>query len=269
MLSCRQLGFRYGKVPVLQDISFTVGKGCFCVVLGRNGSGKTTLIHCLNRILHPITGQVFIDGKNMTSLGRNEIARAISLVPQEHMEIFPFRVIEVVVMARAPFLGPAAAPKPVDYRLAEDALKQLHAIHLAEKNFNRISGGERQTVLLARAIAQNTRIMLLDEPTNHLDFNNQYHLLGAIKKLCRSSRLSVVASIHDPNLASLFADEIIMLKNGRILFQGPVRDIMTSRHISHLYDIPTESIDIADQKRLFCRRRQSSIQHANANGYFW
>jgi iron complex transport system ATP-binding protein len=251
MLSCRQIGFAYGAVPVLKDISFTVGKGRFCVVLGRNGSGKTTLIHCLNRILHPTQGQVFINDKDMTSLSRNEIARAVSLVPQEHMEIFPFRVIDVVVMARAPFLGTAAAPKPDDYTIAEEALKQLHAFHLADKNFNRISGGERQIVLLARAIAQNARIMLLDEPTNHLDFNNQYHLLSAIKELCRSTDLCIVASMHDPNLASLFADDVIMLKNGGILYQGPGRAIMTSRHISRLYDIPTGSIDIADQKRLF------------------
>jgi iron complex transport system ATP-binding protein len=251
MISCSHLGFGYGKVPILQDISFIVEKGRFCVVLGRNGSGKTTLIHCLNRILHPTKGQIFIDGKDMTSLSRNEIARAVSLVPQEHMEIFPFRVIDVVVMARAPFLGTVAAPKPDDYRIAEEALKQLHAFHLADKNFNRISGGERQIVLLARAIAQNARIMLLDEPTNHLDFNNQYHLLGAIKDLCRANRLCIVASMHDPNLASLFADDVIMLKNGGILYQGPGRAIMTSRHISHLYDIPTESIDLADQKRMF------------------
>jgi iron complex transport system ATP-binding protein len=251
MLCCHKLGFSYGEVPVLQDISFTLGKGRFCVVLGRNGSGKTTLIHCLNRVLRPSTGQITIDGQVMTSLSRNEIARAVSLVPQEHMEIFPFRVIDVVVMARAPFLGTATAPKAIDYSIAQDALKQLHAFHLADKNFNRISGGERQIVLLARAIAQNAQIMLLDEPTNHLDFNNQYHLLAAIKDLCRSNQLCILASMHDPNLAALFADEVIMLKNGRILFQGPSPTIMTSGHISHLYDIPTAAIGISDQTRLF------------------
>jgi iron complex transport system ATP-binding protein len=256
MLSCRQLGFRYGDIPVLYDISFTVEKGCFCVVLGRNGSGKTTLIHCLNRILHPTKGQVFIDGKDMTSLSRNEIARTVSLVPQEHMEIFPFRVIDVVVMARAPFLGTAAAPKPDDYRMAEEALKQLHAFHLADKNFNRISGGERQIVLLARAIAQNPQIMLMDEPTNHLDFNNQYHLLSAIKELCRTTDLCLVASMHDPNLASLFADEIIMLKNGRILYHGPNQKVMTPQNISALYDVDTRAIPIGDRKQLFLPKQK-------------
>ena len=251
MLSCRQLGFRYGDIRVLHDICFTVKKGCFCVVLGRNGSGKTTLIHCLNHILRPNTGQVFIDGKDMTSLSRNQIARVVSLVPQEHMEIFPFRVIDVVVMARAPFLGTAAAPKPDDYRIAEDALKQLHAFHLADKNFNRISGGERQIVLLARAIAQNPQIMLLDEPTNHLDFNNQYHLLSAIKELCRSTDLCILASMHDPNLASLFADVVIMLKNSQILCHGPIQKVMTPQNISALYDIDTRAIPIGDQKQLF------------------
>jgi iron complex transport system ATP-binding protein len=263
MLSCRKLGFSYGEVPVFQDISFTVEKGRFCVVLGRNGSGKTTLIHCMNRILRPSSGQVKINGKDMTTLSRNEIARAVSLVPQEHMEIFPFRTIDVVVMARAPFLGTASAPRKTDYKIAAHALKQLHAVHLAEKNFNRISGGERQIVLLARAIAQNARIMLLDEPTNHLDFNNQYHLLAAIKDLCRANQLSIVASMHDPNLASLFADDVIMLKNGGILFQGPSRAVMTSRHISALYDIDTRSIQATDQKPLFLPEyvMQSQLRH--------
>jgi iron complex transport system ATP-binding protein len=262
MLSCRQLGFSYGAVPVLKDICFTVEKGRFCVVLGRNGSGKTTLIHCLNRILHPTQGQVFINDKDMTSLSRNEIARTVSLVPQEHMEIFPFRVIDVVVMARAPFLGTAAAPKPGDYKMAEDALKQLHAFHLADKNFNRISGGERQIVLLARAIAQNARIMLLDEPTNHLDFNNQYHLLSAIKELCRSTDLCIVASMHDPNLASLFADEIIMLKNGRILYHGPNQKVMTPQNISALYDVDTRAIPIGDRKQLFLPKQKMGSSDA-------
>ena len=251
MIACHKLGFSYTDTPVLKEISFTVKKGCFCVVLGRNGSGKTTLIHCLNRILRPTTGQVTVDGKDMISLSRNQIARAVSLVPQEHMEIFPFRVIDVVVMARAPFLRTAAAPGESDYEIAAHSLKQLRACHLTDKSFNRISGGERQIVLLARAMTQNARVMLLDEPTNHLDFNHQYHLLASIKNLCRSNHLSIVASMHDPNLASLFADDVIMLKNGCILFQGPKQTVMTSKNISALYDIDTRGIQIGDQKQLF------------------
>lgn len=251
ILECRKLGFTYGEKKILQDISFQVNAGVFLAILGRNGSGKTTLIHCLNRILIPVSGQILIQGNELSTLSRNDIAREISLVPQEHLDIFPYKVIDVIVMGRAPFLKVSATPDKNDYEIAINALKELNAGNLADQNFNRISGGERQITLLARALAQATKIMLLDEPTNHLDFNNQYHLLSSIKHLCRSKGISIVASMHDPNMAAVFADDVIMIKNSRVMVQGSTKSVMTQKNISKLYDTDTCEIQINATKKFF------------------
>ena len=251
ILSVSNLGFSFGNSPVLKDISLDVQEGHFYAVLGRNGSGKTTLIQCLNRILKPVSGTIRLLGRDLSSYSRKEIARLVSLVPQEHIDIFPYSVLDVVVMGRAPFLSTAASPSEQDYEIAVSALEDLNARDLAPKNFNRISGGERQIALLARALAQATRVMLLDEPTNHLDFNNQYHLLAAIKELCRSKGISIVASMHDPNLASVFADEVIMIKKGGILAKGDTGRIMTPEHISALYETSIMRFNIHKQQPVF------------------
>jgi len=250
-LESRSLSFGYGKKKVIEKISFTAEAGTFSAILGRNGSGKTTLLHTLNRINLPCSGEVFINGKATTAMDRKEIARQISLVAQEHSDIFPFRVVDLVVMGRAPFLGTTSRPGHKEYTLAMDVLRTLKADHLATKNFNTISGGERQIALLAAALAQTTQVMLLDEPTNHLDFNNQYHLLSTIKTLCRRENLCVVASMHDPNMAMLFADQVLMIQKGTIVNQGKAADIMTKENIDRLYQLNTSAIDISREKRLF------------------
>jgi iron complex transport system ATP-binding protein len=237
MLDCIDLSFQYRDKIVFAHISFQALKGRFCAILGRNGSGKTTLIHCLNRILNPVSGRILVQGRDMAFFGRNDIARTISLLPQEQIDIFPYRVLDVVVMGRAPFLKMAARPDEKDYAKAEEALRQLNAQALSHRNFNRISGGERQIVLLARCLTQAAPIMLLDEPTNHLDFNHQYHLLSSIRRLCREKGISVVAAMHDPNLAAMFADDVIMIKDGRVMAKGMKEEIMTEENISALYDM--------------------------------
>jgi len=250
-LECQDLGFSYQDHPVLDHISFKIHSGRFCAILGRNGSGKTTLLHCLNNILSPDAGKILVHGKDILTMDQKQIAQQISLVPQEHLDIFPYRVIDVVVMGRAPFLGLSQRPGRSDYKMAKDALNFLNAGTLALKNFNRISGGERQMSLLARALTQTTGVMLLDEPTNHLDFNNQYHLLSAMKSLCRSRKISIVASMHDPNMAALFADDLILIKEGKIMAQGDTNEVMTQKNISNLYDTPLGQVKINNHKKLF------------------
>jgi iron complex transport system ATP-binding protein len=251
ILECCSLGFKYGKTQILRDISFDVEPGLFYAILGKNGSGKTTLLHCLNGILKPAEGCVEIEGRNLAALSRKEIARHISLVPQEHMDVFPFKVLDVVVMGRAPFLGMTATPKEEDYRLAMEALEMLGCEKLVNCNFNRISGGERQMTLLATALVQTSKLMLLDEPTNHLDFNNQYRLLSQIKGLCRTRKTSVIATMHDPNMAMLFADRVIMVKNGRIVAKGSAKETMTTTNIDTLYGIKTVEIGNRGDKHFF------------------
>jgi iron complex transport system ATP-binding protein len=250
-LSCQTVGFRYNGRPVLSDISFEVTAGTFCALLGRNGSGKTTLLHCLNALLTPCAGRILVNQTDIRRLSRQAVARQVSLVPQEHVDIFPFTVREVVVMGRAPYLGLTASPGPADYAMAEEALDRLNAGHLADCNFNRISGGERQIALLAGALVQSSDLVLLDEPTNHLDFHNQYRLLSIIKEICRGRGTSVVAAMHDPNLAMLFADQIIMLQNGRLIVAGETRQVMTKANMDRLYEAETVAVDVSPRRQVF------------------
>jgi iron complex transport system ATP-binding protein len=199
----------------------------------------------------PESGVIKVCGTDIHTLSQNRVAQLISLVPQEQMDIFPYAVLDVVVMGRAPYLTLAQRPSQSDYCLAAQALDRLNAGYLAPRNFNRISGGERQISLLARALVQAGHLMLLDEPTNHLDFNNQYHLLGTIKTLCREKGISMIASMHDPNLAAFFADAVVMIKNGEILARGNARDVMTAENISTLYDTDTSGIRLTENCRLF------------------
>ncbi len=144
-----------------------------------------------------------------------------------------------------------ASPGAEDYAMAERALDMLNARYLASSNFNRISGGERQIALLAGALVQTSDILLLDEPTNHLDFHNQYRLLSKIKNVCRQQGTSVVAAMHDPNLARLFADQVIMIKEGRLLFSGAADAVMTKANMDRLYDSETVQIAISESKQVF------------------
>lgn len=248
---CRDLHFAYDGNPILTAVDLEVGAGAFCALLGRNGSGKTTLIYCLAGLLRPQQGRVVIDGLDLAGAVRSDIARRVSLVPQEHADVFPFRVLDVVVMGRTASFRFAQRPGPEDYRAAHRVLVELDAQSLAGRNFNRISGGERRIALLARAMLQAEGSLLLDEPTNHLDFNNQYRLLEKIKRLCREKGTSVVASLHDPNLAARFADTIVMLAGGRVLAGGPVDRVMTASMVSRLYQTPTRRIATDDAERLF------------------
>lgn len=251
ILDCQNLCFFHGTKQILDDISFSLTPGEFCAILGRNGSGKTTLIHCLNRILIPETGQVRVNDQDIMALSQTEIARQVSLVPQEHLDIFPFQVLDVVVMGRAPFLGISQRPGPQEYERAMTALNDLNAGYLAHKNFNRISGGERRITLLARALVQASSLMLLDEPTNHLDFNNQYTLLAAIKQLCRQKGVSIVATLHDPNMAVFFADKVVMIKEGTLMAQGKTKSVMTQKNMNALYDTRVTPVCVTPQKNVF------------------
>lgn len=250
-LICRNLHFAYNHHAVLTAVDLDVARGEFCVLLGRNGCGKTTLIYCLAGLLRPRQGTVSLNGLNPATAPRGRIAHHISLVPQEHADIFPFRVLDVVVMGRTASFGFAQRPGQEDYRAAFNVLTNLGAESLAERNFNRISGGERRIALLARAILQTEDTLLLDEPTNHLDFNNKHRLLAKIKELCRKKGTRVIASLHDPNLAARFADKVVMLSNGRIMAAGPPRAVMTAQLVSRLYQTRIRRIETDGNEILF------------------
>ncbi|KIX15790.1 ATP-binding cassette domain-containing protein [Dethiosulfatarculus sandiegensis] len=241
-LICRSLSFAYGSRPVFQDVSFEVQKGEFCAVLGCNGSGKSTLLNCLAGLLTPQKGEIFIGKIRPGQDSLSQVAKVIGLVPQEHNDIFPFKVLDVVVMGIAPYLGLGEKPGKQHYAQARQALADLGCPELAQRNFNQISGGERRLTLLARALVQSSSLLLLDEPTNHLDFHNTYRVLGRIRGLCLGRKLSVVASLHDPNLAARFADQVVMIKDGRVLAWGEPEKVMTPEYLKDLYDVEITAV---------------------------
>jgi iron complex transport system ATP-binding protein len=237
-LVCTNITFAYNGTRVLHQVSLDVPKGSFCALLGRNGSGKTTLLHCLCGILHPESGEIMVDNNPVHLVNGTARAKCISLVPQESDQIFPFTVLDLVLMGRNPHLSGFAMPGPEDEKSAWQALELLGAAHLAKRRVNQISGGERQLATVARALAQQAPVMLLDEPTNHLDFHNQYHLLYQIRKLCRDQNLTVLASMHNPNAVAAVADRVVLLEAGHAAAQGDAESVLTQKQLSRLYGMP-------------------------------
>jgi len=262
-LKCLDVSFSYGVREVLSEITFEVDQGLFCALLGRNGSGKTTLLYCLNGLLKPTDGCIKVEGLDVCRANRKAVARKISLVPQEHIEIFPFSVLDVVVMGRTAYLGFAQRPGKADYDAAHEILDLLKASDLANRSFNQISGGERQIALLARALLQSSSTLLLDEPTNHLDFKNQYVFLHRIKDFCTKRGTRVIAAMHDPNLARFFADRIVMIKDGRVLNAGPTSEVMTEANVSRLYETETRQFDLSLGKQIFLPELVCSEEETN------
>ncbi len=239
MLEIKELWFKHKgqKEDILKDVSFTTEKRRLTVILGPNGSGKSTLFKCITGIWEPYKGSILADGKEINKLSHLERAKIFAVVPQEHEPAFPYSVFDIVLIGRAPYVGLFSSPNSKDYKKAEQALKSLGIYHLRDKPYNKISGGEKQLVLLARALAQEAPFMLLDEPTSNLDFKNQIKVLSKIKNLAYEKGLTALVTLHDPNLASLFADKIILIKNGKIVAEGEPEKILNEKLIEEIYGV--------------------------------
>ncbi|PNS01317.1 ABC transporter [Petrotoga miotherma DSM 10691] len=246
MISIKNISFSYDTVrDTIKNISFTLNKGELIALLGPNGSGKTTILKCLNGTLKPKTGEIYIENHNIKNLSYKEIAKFISVVPQEHSAIFSYLVIDIVAMGITPYLSFGRMPTKKDYRTAYTKLEFFNIQHLAEKNYNQLSGGEKQLVLIARALMQNTDYLIMDEPTSHLDFKNQHLLMKELKKLSENGK-SVITALHDPNLALRFCDRIIMVKNGEVIFSGENTKVMNPHNLQILYDAPVSMNKVED-----------------------
>jgi iron complex transport system ATP-binding protein len=238
-----RFGYRAADPAVLDDVSLEILPGQAVAILGPNGAGKTTLLQVLLGALPPQGGEVWLAGTPQARLGRRETARLIGLVPQiEHVQ-FEFSVLEYVLMGRAPHLGVLDQPSESDYRIALDTLEGLGLAHLRERPVPDLSGGERQMVLLARALAQQTDILLLDEPTAHLDLSNKGRLLEVLVDLGRRGT-TVVFSTHDPDAAALVAQHMILMREGRIVDAGPVERVLTSEKLSATYGVPVHVVEV-------------------------
>lgn len=248
MLAVENVSFAVAGKQLLQDVSFELAAGEFLAVLGANGAGKTTLMNCLCGLNQPSQGRVKLNGQPLNNMTRAEIAQQMALVPQQQETAFAFTALEMVVMGRTPFLSTFESPSEQDIHDAKRVMQLLDVGGLAKADYNRLSGGERQLVLLARALFQSEQLLLLDEPTNHLDYRNKFQILSQVKRSCVESNTAVIAILHDPNLAQLYADKVLLLEHGKVLDCGERSAVMTSKNISRLYGLATASYQVASQE---------------------
>lgn len=249
-LECRALTCGYPGRVVLGEVDFTVASEEIVALLGPNGSGKSTLLKTLVRTLAPISGEVLTDGAAVKGLSYQETAKRIAYVPQEEHAAFPFLALQIVLMGRIPH-SPGLADTPEDLRLAREAMRRADCEDFADRPVTELSGGERQRVLIARALASQARVLLLDEPTSHLDAAHVVALVGLLKQLA-SEGYAVVAAVHDLNVAAMLGDRAVLLGNGRVRHDGPVREVLTGAALSEVYGIGFERLtDARGQLRVF------------------
>lgn len=234
VLQVENIYFDYGRKPVLQGISFRVEKGQVCGLFGPNGCGKTTLFRCCLKFLKADKGCIRVKGVNIDNMSVKELARLVAYVPQEHRPTFPYLVREMVLMGRTPHMRNSFRVGGRDQRIALEAMKVLGISSIAERSYNELSGGQRQMVLIARAIAQGTGLIFLDEPTSALDFSNQMKIWKVLRDIAAQG-VSIVACTHDPNHVAWFCDRIVILHEEGVLTDGFPSQTITQKVLDTIY----------------------------------
>jgi len=246
-IESRSVSFSYENKSVLTDITFSIGAGERVAMLGPNGSGKTTLLKILLGLLPPRAGSVTLGAKPLTFYAPKERAKQIAYVSQQPQLSFPLTAFELVSLGRYPH-SPRGGLSSADTLAVKTALSRTDAENLSERNFNTLSGGEKQKVLIARALAQSARILLLDEPTLHLDLYYQLQILSGLKRLCDEEGITVVTVLHDVNLVSLFADKALLLSDGAVHSFGPVAEVINETSIRNLLGVDMAAITGNDSR---------------------
>ncbi len=244
LLEARGLSFGFPGRTVGRDVSLSLGAGEVMCVLGPNGGGKTTLFRTLLGLLPPQAGEVLLQGTALEALSRGDVARLAGYVPQGHTAYFAYTLRQFVLMGRTARVGAFAVPGAADRRVADQALESLGLAGLADRPINEVSGGERQLALVARALAQEPRLLVMDEPTASLDFGNQVRVLERILALA-SSGIAILFSSHDPDHAFLGAHRALLLGEGRVLEAGAPRDVVRADTLQTLYGVPVEVVPVA------------------------
>ncbi len=235
LIDIKNLCLHYGSRPVVKNVSVCVEEGEFFVIIGPNGAGKTSLLKALSG-LHPISsGDVELRQQSIGDYSKRELARNLALVPQQVNADFPFTVAETVLMGRYPHLGLLSVEGREDLALAEQAMELTEVSHLASRRLGQLSGGERQRVIIARAICQQSKILLLDEPTASLDPAHQLRIMDLMERLRQQEQLTIVMVSHDLNLASTYADRLLLLKAGEVEKNGTPRQVLTQEQLSKSY----------------------------------
>jgi iron complex transport system ATP-binding protein len=245
VLAARDLSFAYARrrgleQRVLDHVSIEVERGSVVGLLGPNGSGKTTLLKVVSGVLSPQSGGVEIDGRPIGQLTRRELARRIAVVPQETHSTFDFSVIDMVLMGRYPHLGPFELEGAADQAIAREALAATGTAALEARPFATLSGGEKQRVVIASALAQASDMLLLDEPTAALDLGYQFEITALLRQLNAERGTTMIVSTHDLNLAAALCERVVLLKHGRVIAYGSTRDTLTSENIRLLFEVDAD-----------------------------
>lgn len=235
-LEFRSVSFSYGSDPLIEDLDLVVGAGEFLGLVGPNGSGKTTIVKLASRVLRPSSGRVLVGGEDVGRLRPRDLARRVAVVPQESGVSFPYRVAEIVLMGRAPYHGPLAFDGEKDLAVAREVMALTDTERLAERYFFELSGGEKQMVVIARALSQEPEILLLDEPTAFLDIRHQIEIYELIRRLNREQGITVVSVMHDLNLAGLYCERLLLLKQGRVVRTGPPGEVLTPASVREVFE---------------------------------
>jgi iron complex transport system ATP-binding protein len=236
-LEVQNLGLAYGRNVVMRDLTFQVTPGEVVGLIGPNGSGKSTIIKALSHVIFPCSGKILLDGRNISEISRADLARLVGVVPQMPLLPSTFTAFEIVLMGRNPHLGFLQYEGARDLAITWQAMERTATQSLAERRVGELSGGEIQSIVIARVLAQEPKLILLDEPTANLDIRHQVEILDLIKNLCLENNLAVLVALHDLNLASQYCDQLILINRGRVHAQGTPREIINSRNIKEVYGV--------------------------------
>lgn len=236
-LEMRRVALGYDHHPVLEDITFKAVPGQFVGLIGPNGSGKSTIIKALSRVVDPTAGEILVGGRPIAQIPRKELACLVGVVPQLPLLPSTFTAFEIVLMGRNPHLNLLQSENQRDYDIARQAMVRTNTVPLANRHVNELSGGEIQSLLIARALAQETSAILLDEPTANLDIGRQMDMLKLIQSLCKEKSITAVAALHDLNLAAQYCDRLLLIDDVGIFAQGTPREVITDVHIKQVYGV--------------------------------
>lgn len=267
MLKAENVSFSYGRKEVLKHLSFQADSGELVCVLGPNGVGKSTLFRCLLGILRDYSGSITVEGQDSRGMSYERLAQYIAYIPQSHTPVFNYSVLDVVMMGTTARLGRFSSPKLQQEKLAIGILQALGIDYLRERGYAYISGGERQLVLIARAMAQEAKILIMDEPTANLDYGNQVRVMEHISGL-KQQGYTIILSTHNPDHAFLFSDRVLILKEGEMRYSGKPCEVMTKKVLDEIYgiDIGLYEVDTGERRIRVCIPRLHASGEETAFG---
>ena len=254
-IEVKNLNFSYGNRQVLYDVDFSIEKGEFLSILGPNGVGKSTLFRCILGLLTDYSGKVLFDGQDSRSFSVREAARHVAYIPQSSAPVFNYSAFDIVLMGRTSAMGSFHSPRQEDIDKGHWAMEKIGISHLETRCFHRLSGGERQLVLIARAICQDAPVLMLDEPTANLDFGNQIRVLTQVQALAREG-YTIIQTTHNPEQSYMFSDRVLAMQNGRVLTEGTPAEVLSSEIMQKLYGIDVEVLKLYEDRVRICIPRQ-------------